>query len=253
MLSEDRLPAHLEEKLLRDPGLCTIQQETRTSKHNASRQRYTNLLKKMKVAALRQYQQNWVRERRDWKILTRGKDAAHDKSRTDYVRDMCLLIPERGRLAEQMSADDHLEPAKMWLALQDLQSLCSQDFTVLYLPGSRPVDGACPIKCCQIPLDGSVLHCPPNKSSVLSADVLQFTQVATKPPHPVLYTVGPSTSSEPAAVQHSLLLSVFRLGCWGRVGAALCFTPGRDDHQAVWYYRVLPYVGTPRLLPILSE
>jgi hypothetical protein len=54
----------------------------------------TNHLKKMKSKALRQYQEHWVRERRDWKILTRGRGVVKDK-----------LIPERGRLAQKMAAD----------------------------------------------------------------------------------------------------------------------------------------------------
>ena len=107
----------------------------------------------MKLAALRQYQQHWVRERRDWKILTRGKEIAQDKSKTDFVQNIRLLIPERGRLAEQMGVDRPLEPDEMWQALKDLHALCVQDFTVLYLSRSRPVDGACPVKCCQVQLE----------------------------------------------------------------------------------------------------
>ncbi|KAK5203076.1 hypothetical protein LTR47_011194 [Exophiala xenobiotica] len=52
-----------------------------------------------------------------------------------------------------MAADHALEPTEMWQALQDLYTLCVQDFTVLYLPKSRPVDGACPVKCCQLRMD----------------------------------------------------------------------------------------------------
>jgi hypothetical protein len=34
---------------------------------------------------------------------------------------------------------------EMWAALEDLLTLCLRDVDVLYLPGSCPVDGACPI------------------------------------------------------------------------------------------------------------
>jgi hypothetical protein len=105
---------------------------------NKAKQRYTNHLKKMKSKALRQYQEHWVRGRRDWKILTRGRGVAQDRSKTDFVQNICLLIPERGRLAQKMAADQPLEPGEMWQALQDLHALCVQDFTVLYLPRSRP-------------------------------------------------------------------------------------------------------------------
>lgn len=51
---------------------------------NAKR-RLTSYRKKLKQDALRQYQENWVRERRDWKILTRGKEVATDNCKTDFV------------------------------------------------------------------------------------------------------------------------------------------------------------------------
>jgi hypothetical protein len=72
----------------------------------------------LKNEALRQYQEHWIQERRDWKILTRGKETALDKSKTDFVQSLCLLIPERGRLAPKMAADHALEPAEMWHALK---------------------------------------------------------------------------------------------------------------------------------------
>ena len=160
----DRIPSHLEQKILRDPQLVELDREAQNAVRtqgqpralNRAKQRYTNLLKKLKLEALRQYQQHWVRERRDWKILTRGEEAAQYKSKTDFVQNICLLIPQRGRLAEQMALNRPLEPEEMWQALQDLHALCVQDFTVLYLPRSRPVDGACPVKCCQVQLDRSV-------------------------------------------------------------------------------------------------
>lgn len=153
----DRLPAHLEQEILRDSELCALDREARGRQQGIgrpqTRQGYANRLRTLKRAALRQYQQNWVRERRDWKILTRGKELPPCTSKTDFVQSVSLLIPERGRVAEQMGLDRSLNPDEMWQALQDLRSLCVQDFTVLYLPQSRPVDGACPVKCCQIQLD----------------------------------------------------------------------------------------------------
>lgn len=156
-----KLPTHLEEALHCDAQLCELETEVQTLTRtaaaenalNKAKQRHANHLKKMKSKALRQYQEHWVRERQDWKILTRGRGVAQDKSKTDFVQNICLLIPERGRVAQKMAADQPLEPGEMWQALQDLHSLCVQDFTVLYLPRSRPVDGACPTKCCQLHLD----------------------------------------------------------------------------------------------------
>jgi hypothetical protein len=164
----DKLPFHLEQKVLRDPELVGLSRVARTLVRpkdqtrtlSQAKQRYANLLKKLMFAALRQYQQHWVRERRDWKILTRGKQAAQVKSKTDFIQNICALIPERGRLAERMAVERVLEPDEMWRGLQDIYALCVQDSIVLYLPRSRPVDGACPVKYCQIPLEGSVTSLP---------------------------------------------------------------------------------------------
>ena len=160
-VTPDKLPSHLEEPINRHPDLCELEKKIQTltcsrlDDHalRKTRQHHANHLKKLKLNALRQYQAHWVRERRDWKILTRGRIAAPDKGRTEFVHNICLLIPERGRLAQTMAADQALEPHGMWRALQDVYNLCKHDFTVLYLPGSRPVDGACPVKCCQLRMD----------------------------------------------------------------------------------------------------
>ncbi|KAK5202942.1 hypothetical protein LTR41_011299 [Exophiala xenobiotica] len=157
----DKLPSHLEDDIYRDPELRELEKEMQTlaqtgggsKARSQPKQRCANRLKELKNQALRQYQEHWIRERRDWKILTRGKEAAPDKSKTDFVQSLCLLIPERGRLAQKMAADHALEPTEMWKTMQDLYTLCMQDFTLLYLPKSRPVDGACPVKCCQLRMD----------------------------------------------------------------------------------------------------
>jgi hypothetical protein len=142
-----RLPAHLEKRVFDNAELCELKAEIEDSKQAGGRpgllsrakQRYTNNLKKLKLEALRQYQQHWVRERHVWKILTRGKVTEQDRSKTDFVENLSLLIPERGRLAEKMVVDRPLEPAKMWQALQDLFSLFVQDLTVLDRPLSAAI------------------------------------------------------------------------------------------------------------------
>lgn len=109
----------------------------------------TNYCKKIERDALRQYQESWIQERRDWKVLTRGKEVAKDNSKTELVQSIYLLFPERGRLAKKMASACPLTSDEMWDALRDLYTLCLEDSNVLYLPGSRPMDDACPTKCCQ--------------------------------------------------------------------------------------------------------
>lgn len=156
----DKLPAHLEEELEQDPHLCELEENVQAlmgatgamgdnQAFSTAKRQLTTYSRKLKRDALRLYQETWVQERRDWKILTRGKEVAQDRSKTELAQDIYKLFPERGRLAERMASTHPLSSDEMWDALGDVRALCLQDSNVLYLPGSRPVDGACPVKACQ--------------------------------------------------------------------------------------------------------
>lgn len=157
----DELPAHLEEELKQDPHLCELEAEVQTLRgaegdnqaFSTAQRRLTTFSKKLKRDALRLYQETWVQERRDWKILTRGKEVAEDNSKTELAQSIHKLFPERGRLAEKMASTSPLTTDEMWAALRDLHTLCLREPNVLYLPGSRPVDGACPVKRCERRMD----------------------------------------------------------------------------------------------------
>lgn len=154
-----QLPASLEHRVNRDPRLLELERKVQEhspadpeAAKNAKRS-LASCRKTLTRLALRQHQEEWVRERRDWKILTRGKEQPHDLCRTDLVDSLCLLIPERGRLAQRMASDEPLSPGAMWDAMRDLHSLCSRDLSVLYLPGHEPLDGSCPIRYCRLKLE----------------------------------------------------------------------------------------------------
>ena len=85
------LPAEGEAATRQDPRLVALEDqvsklkiggaalsEIKTAK-NKARSCFASLTKK----ALEQYQYEWVRKRRDWKILTRGKEPAEDDIKTD--------------------------------------------------------------------------------------------------------------------------------------------------------------------------
>ncbi|EXJ72789.1 uncharacterized protein A1O5_03936 [Cladophialophora psammophila CBS 110553] len=109
--------------------------------------------KKQRRIALRRYQKQWVRDRRRWQILSRGKERPSDVPKTDLVESLCLLIPERGRLAHVIAQEEPLSRDSMWYAMLDLHSLCTRDLTVLYLAGLEPRDGNCPMERCREPLN----------------------------------------------------------------------------------------------------
>lgn len=157
----DELPAHLDEELKQDRRLSELEAEVQTLRgaeggnqaFSTARRRLTTYCKKLKRDALRLYQETWVQERRDWKILTRGKEVVQDKSKTEMARSIYKLFPERGRLAQKMAYTSPLTTDEMWAALRDLHTLCLREPEVLYLPGSHPIDGACPVERCQRPMD----------------------------------------------------------------------------------------------------
>lgn len=47
----------------------------------------------------------WVWERRDWKIMTRGRERPEIDTRTDPLEILPIVMPERGRLAKTMILD----------------------------------------------------------------------------------------------------------------------------------------------------
>lgn len=93
-------------------------------------------------------------------ILTRGKTTSGQTCGQDCsgekVKVFFGILPERARLAGFFEADKTLSPEQRLLVIQDLYSLYSRDFTVLYLPGMEPVDGMCPNRDCFLPMNRCV-------------------------------------------------------------------------------------------------
>ena len=75
------------------------------------------------------------------------KECAEDVRRNDLLQQLRLLRPERGRLTRMMASEEPLSLADYRLAIRDMHSLITQDFTVLYLPGHEPAEGTCPVAC----------------------------------------------------------------------------------------------------------
>jgi hypothetical protein len=77
-----------------NPQLRELETEVQTLLHRdaaaskeASR-RLRNYRRALKRSTLRQYQEAWVQERRDWKILTRGKEQPGDIYKSDVVQNL---------------------------------------------------------------------------------------------------------------------------------------------------------------------
>ena len=151
-----QLPAEREAAIAEDPHWLDLEREVQDmilSRADAvaisSAKRRIRLLRSQRQReALQKYQHEWVRARRDRKILSRGKDTTDVCAKTDVVRILSSIVPERGRLAKRMASDETLLPEEKLQALQDLVSLCTRDFEVFYRPEEEPIDGACPIAGC---------------------------------------------------------------------------------------------------------
>jgi len=156
-----QLPAAERDKLQDHPILSELQQNLQTLKlrgaPSSAISEAKSQLATYRIALEREtlckYQKQWIQDRRVWKILTRGKERAKDVCKNDLFQHLCLLRPERGRLARMMDSEEPLSLVDHWQAIRDMQSLITQDFTVLYLPGHEPVKDACPVSCCRLDLE----------------------------------------------------------------------------------------------------
>ena len=70
---------------------------------------------------LAQFQLKWVRQRRDWKIDTGGKESPEDDMKTDLESALSRIMPERGRLAKIMISD---QPATQQERKNSVADLC---------------------------------------------------------------------------------------------------------------------------------
>ena len=95
------------------------------------------------------YQLEWVQQRRDWKIATRGREVPNDGWRNDLENVLSGIMPERARLAAAMLSELSTTEQERKQCIADLCSLISRDSTAFSLPGERLADGKCPVADCE--------------------------------------------------------------------------------------------------------
>ena len=153
-----KLPAREEAAISQHPELLDLESEVHrlkgeygspfqiqatVSKARACRLRLTRKRSK-------QYKLEWVRERRDWKVMTRSKGRAEDQSQTDLSNILARVMPERGRLAKMMISDQVVSEKERKDANKDLCSLACLDCSTVYRPGEEPAQGLCPVESCSL-------------------------------------------------------------------------------------------------------
>ncbi|GKT92451.1 hypothetical protein Ct61P_10301 [Colletotrichum tofieldiae] len=139
------LPAAIERALWQEEEVVKLQQRIDLSEDSTARSELVgalrNLRRKLKAKALESYRQQWVRERRDWKVLTRGK--VTPEVSTAEGNQLVNFVPALERVEKLMLSMSPLSPENMRQAMQDLYVLASKGFSILYYPGEEPVAGEC--------------------------------------------------------------------------------------------------------------
>ena len=151
-----KLPAEVEAAIRRDQQIIDLENNaTRLRNANASPCEISNakkqvgyLYRKLAKKRLAQCQAEWVQNRRDWKVNTRGKDRPEDSERRDLSEILYVLMPELRRLASTMLSTVVVSHEERKQAVQDLCTLVSRDCRTLFRPGERPIDNLCPVKNC---------------------------------------------------------------------------------------------------------
>ena len=152
------LPAEKEAAVRQDPQLLVLEREIErlrsdgapASEIKAATGRARNYRSGLRKRLLQQYKLEWVRQRRDWKVATRGKEKADDAQTTDLLDVLSSVMPERRRLTKTMISDEVVSEQDRRQAVEDLCFLASQDTTTFYLPGEKPIDGVCPSDGCGV-------------------------------------------------------------------------------------------------------
>lgn len=116
---------------------------------NFYKNEYRKALISIRQSELHRYQTQWVRERRDQRILTRGKNQHESLESDACTRALTLIMPEMGYIAEALSSAEPLTHDQKLLFGSQLLTQCRRNYDVVYLPGESPINGHCPVDTCQ--------------------------------------------------------------------------------------------------------
>ncbi|KAJ5456181.1 hypothetical protein N7530_011455 [Penicillium desertorum] len=151
-----QLPAGIEESILESDELAEIRSRSGLADATGNkdlekyeRLQYRKTHTRLRLSALTNYRTQWVRDRRDWRVLSGGQKSPDEPERNACTRALALIMPEIGRLAAIMSSTDPMSFDEKLLFMKDLQKQCSRNYDVIYLPNEAPVNGKCPVASCQ--------------------------------------------------------------------------------------------------------
>ncbi|KAJ5500694.1 hypothetical protein N7453_009745 [Penicillium expansum] len=142
------LPAETKESILEKPDMLEMRDRMKIFEQNHDENslkneklEYRKALVRHRLFELKQYQNRWVRKKRDQKIINRGKKEPTHLENDISTRAQMLIMPEVARIATAMSCNKELSFDEKLLFVQDLQTQCARDFDVTYLPNESPTQG----------------------------------------------------------------------------------------------------------------
>ncbi|CEJ58338.1 hypothetical protein PMG11_06997 [Penicillium brasilianum] len=154
------LPAHIKESILKLPEITEIQNRVELLEKVGDEEglmvgklQYREALVRQRRIALKTYQDSWVKAKRDQDILNRRKGEPIEVMKDICTRAQYLIMPELARIAHAMSGTPELTFEEKLHYVEDIQTLCSRNEDVTYLPNEQPIDGHCPVKRCQLGIE----------------------------------------------------------------------------------------------------
>lgn len=150
------LPAEIEEAVLGHPELVEITDHIHRLVMQADfagadlqRREYRKALARIRMAELHRYQAQWLADRRDLRIINRGKKNPEFLESNACTHALGLIMPELPCIAATMSSTEPLSFDERLLFAKRLLTQCHRDYDVMYLPNESPVDGKCPVTTCR--------------------------------------------------------------------------------------------------------
>ncbi|KAL6716976.1 hypothetical protein ACLMJK_004889 [Lecanora helva] len=152
-----KLPAAKAVAIWRNPELLDLEKRLKqlqdtnatAAEIKVAQRSVSRLYHQLSSQILVQCQQEWVQDRRDWKVQTRGKESPNDFEQKDLSEVLHKLMPEYGRLAKMMISPAVVSQEERKQAIRDLSVLVARDCETLYRPGEEPINGFCPVEDCQ--------------------------------------------------------------------------------------------------------
>ena len=138
-----KLPAAMKAELRTHPEAVALQRQVHQcldeeGRRNSRRALQTKMAK-LEKEALRKYRHEWVRQRRDWKVTTRGKVSDPQKD----VPDVAGVSQEGQDTARRVRCDVPQCIEDTHRSIEDMLRLCVSG-DILNYPREEPVHGLCP-------------------------------------------------------------------------------------------------------------